>query len=444
MQIIQNLVCFVITAIVLLSDSQLEWRHVQLQSSGANWMVTAAIVWILAVLLFLNHIPVFRRWFQQLFPGKKSRAEIPPRDDAKHLPCLLVFIFLILLSHVLDAPQSAQGLRVRTLFGSMMFGQLALLTMKDARTGNFFRPKFIWMFSIGLAIAVLSQFSNQAAFSYRGHARWTGLWQNPNTFGLMMAAGLLLALGQIMAMDLNQKNAAGKKIGLGLIALLTTIGLLESYSRGAWVGTVVGLIYFLYLSRDYLARRFPVFYPWIQRNRITLGLVGVSVAALAWWGFHEVDWGAARRVVSVSNPNDFSWRNRVNSWIGGLQMMADKPLLGYGWREPDSVYAQFYRTTASGERDPSILFNDYIVLGLIFGMLALFSFLAYFCDYFSAAPIQQQTDTAEFSLTSSAVLQNVSRVMVVVMLIGFFFDGGLFKIGPAVTFWVLVEMGRKS
>jgi hypothetical protein len=38
----------------------------------------------------------------------------------------------------------------------------------------------------------------------------------------------------------------------------------------------------------------------------------------------------------------------------------------------------------------------------------------------------------------------VCRAGVIVLLIGFWFDGGLFKLPTAATFWILLELGRRD
>ena len=41
-------------------------------------------------------------------------------------------------------------------------------------------------------------------------------------------------------------------------------------------------------------------------------------------------------------------------------------------------------------------------------------------------------------------LSAVCRAVAVDMLVGFWFDGGLFKLATGATFWVLLELGREQ
>ena len=399
--------------------------------------LTIGVVGLLFSLLCCNYADNFLRLGKRLISLKKNSARENPVRFPIHLLLLLAFVVLFLRSHLLDTNHSWQGIRVRILLGGIAFGQLALLSFKAAKSGRSFLPRFCFIFSIGLAAALFGHFTYDAYFSYRGNVRWTGVWQNPNTCGLLMSVALVLTLGQIMRLRQTKPAAPIWKIlGLAIIGAIAALGLFRSFSRGAWVGAAIGLAYFIYQSRGPLLRRFPGCFPWLRRHRFTLAFMLVAVAALAWWGIHEAEWAAARRVASVSNPNDFSWRNRVQAWVGGLQMMTDKPWLGYGGWEPDRVYAQMYRHAFYGEHDPSILFNDYLVLGIIFGLPVLIFFLAYLCNYLADALTEPDESTEK-------TLRITCQTVVIIMLVGFFFDGGLFKIAPSVAFWVFWEMGRK-
>jgi hypothetical protein len=88
-------------------------------------------------------------------------------------------------------------------------------------------------------------------FNYRGASRRTGIWDNPNRFGLMMGVGIVLATGLgIRGLTNSSLQKGTKRTKLIVLlyfaaAVVMGIALLKSYSRGAWVGTIVGLVYLL-------------------------------------------------------------------------------------------------------------------------------------------------------------------------------------------------------
>jgi hypothetical protein len=47
-------------------------------------------------------------------------------------------------------------------------------------------------------------------------------------------------------------------------------------------------------------------------------------------------------------------------------------------------------------------------------------------------------------VTCHLSLQPICRAGAIVLLVGFWFDGGLFKLATAAPFWILLELGRKS
>ena len=234
-------------------------------------------------------------------------------------------------------------------------------------------------------------------FQDPGQGRWTEPWDNPNTFGVLMGVGVILAVGRLVqsrsSADCGLRNAefskrsAGGGLNLeprtsnveprtarwgrwltaglfGAAAGVTGVGLVKSYSRGAWVGTAVAL----YLSRlagwsvfsalrqstaeyakyagrepvrqvrmhlEFFFRVFCVFRGLCGGGgRVALATVVVSIGILGFWNLRHFEGPVARRAVSVANANDFSWRNRVAAWEGALQMMAERPWLGFGWNQP--------------------------------------------------------------------------------------------------------------
>jgi O-antigen ligase len=151
-------------------------------------------------------------------------------------------------------------------------------------------------------------------------------------------------------------------------------------------------------------------------------------------------WLPARRAVSVANANDFSWRNRVAAWEGALQMMAEKPWFGFGWNQPERVYDSLYRSSKVPE-GAAIQLNDYFTLGTTLGIPALLCFVMY-VTLSLIRHLPEPTD--HWSLITDYWLKAVCRSAAIVLLVGFWFDGGLFKLATAAPFWILLELGRED
>jgi len=187
---------------------------------------------------------------------------------------------------------------------------------------------------------------------------------------------------------------------------------------------------------------------WLKRNWVPFAMILVAAGAICLWHFRQTDWHPARRALSVVNAADFSWRNRVAAWVGDLQMMAEQPWLGTGWNQPEPLYEHYYLSPRLTE-SAAIQMNDYLMLGAMLGIPALFCLGIYLwltltgkvesgAHLIRPAATFSPSDAEKGSLDW---LQTACRAGAIVLLVGFWFDGGLFKLATAATFWILLELG---
>ena len=341
-----------------------------------------------------------------------------------------------------------------------------------------------------LAASALWQPVLGMTFQYHELHRWSGVWDNPNVYGLLMGGGLVLAVGLAFAIFRSRRGneapiRTGSKPpsafakGMGdqhvacyafirvfggilcvFAAALLGVGLWHGYSRGAWVATVGGVVYLLGsgvwglgsgqegdptsprpspsrsggTEREKVGiSRIPCI-SWLKlpafllcslrslrlnRNWLWGSVILASVGVLCFWQFRFSEAPVARRVFSAANINDFSWRNRVVAWEGAVRMMWDRPLTGVGWGQAEAVYAKKYlpsRLTEGG----AFGLNDYLMLGTSAGVPALLCFSAYIWLSLRRRPDNESRDP------SFDLLSVTCRAGAVVLLIGFWFDGGLF------------------
>ncbi len=286
-------------------------------------------------------------------------------------------------------------------------------------------------------------------FEYRGHARWTGPWDNPNAFGLLMGVGIVVTIGMAVSsfrFQVFSESIAGswksgvKRYAVIIVCLFVAIlmgrALLHSYSRGAWLAAICGLAY---LVNRVFSFQFSVFSQWLRRGAPFLVIIVLSLCASAFWQFQhtEHEYVVIRRAFSAGNVNDFSWRNRVAAWEGALQIMAEHPVLGAGWNQPESLHDHYYSSLKVDEV-ANIQLNDYLMLGATLGVPALICF-----GCISGFPYirNQMSLTLDFGLWTLDWSQTICRAGAIVLLVGFWFDGGLFELPTAATFWILLELG---
>jgi len=304
-------------------------------------------------------------------------------------------------------------------------------------------------------------------FKYGSVKRWAGIWDNPNMYGMLMGAGVVLAAGQLVQCR-DMANGRSRSTLWGILLSFATaicgIGLFKSYSRGAWVGTLCGLIYVAvqwfrvlrFQPKANSAQRGLTF--WLLRNWRAFAVIVVSLAVIGFWQFRFTEWPPARRVFSSVNINDFSWRNRVVAWEGTIQMMADKPWFGYGWGTAETVYEERFRPP-NLESGQAIRMNNYFMLGISAGVPALICLLLYVWLSLKSpsAPIRLRRDRqcavhnpqlAGTRIILDPALQTldwsktICRAGAMVLLVEFWFDGELFKLATGSVFWILLEAGR--
>jgi energy-coupling factor transporter transmembrane protein EcfT len=332
--------------------------------------------------------------------------------------------------------------------------------------------------------------------------RWMGLWNNPNDYGLLMAAGLILAVGLVAACSQStvqspqpegekRKAESGNRnttdifatkehkehkensnslfrsflrslrsfaankmfIVLFIAAGMMGVGLLFSYSRGAWLGTAVGLLY--------LAKAYGKFkWRWV----LPPVLIALALAVFFWNTPRTAPWYFQRLDLSRG-----SVQHRLAAWKAGFEMMRDHPF-GVGWNKAVGIYASDYSPPEGGAA--AITTNDYVMLGTQLGVPGLVCFITYvaLCLRSPKSKVWSPKLAAETEVLSKSEIGNrkseianrqdacatldigrwtldarlriACRSAAIAMLVAFWFDGGLFKLATASVFWILLELSQ--
>jgi len=276
--------------------------------------------------------------------------------------------------------------------------------------------------------------------------RWMGLWDNPNIYGMLMSAGLTLAAG-LLAGRLKAEGRRRKllQVVLFIAAGMIGTGLLFSYSRGAWVGTAIGL---LYLAKAYAKFKWRFVLPGI--------FVVAAVVCFFWHSTANTDQWYLKRM-DLSRP---SAQHRVAAWNAAVQMMRDHPF-GVGWNKAVGTYEKNYSPPENGAS--AITTNDYLMLGTQLGLPGLVCFVAYvalcFCKVGRASRLSSEARQREHKKTFASAsptragetpallhecgegIRIACRAGAMALFVAFWFDGGLFKLATASVFWILLELG---
>lgn len=407
---------------------------------------------------------------------------------------LSAFLFLALVRYAFAYEPAAKSLHVVVLLTGIFIGKGIAFwvrspltrppaTLSSGPSGGEERVRGILIVLVLLlAVSALWQTDLGMQYQYRGVPRWKGPWDNPNTYGVLMAAGAILGVGLLASRAAryssqppeSQTQVPMAKVTRGIRILLlsgTTIvcgfGLVKSYSRGAWLGVVCGLGYLLwnclnhethqrhettFAAREHRDRKerrpFPgaLLWPfkefscrscvsWLTNSWLALSAILLSLLILSFWQFRHSQSPVLRRVFSVANLNDFSWRNRVTVWQGSARMMVAHPFFGVGWGQVEKKFAEGYRA-ARLEESAAAQLNDYFTLANSAGLPALLCFLAY-----AAVAMRPRPGFPNPNSSGRLVaLRPALLAAAVALLVGFWFDGGLFRLPACAVFWLLLEL----
>ncbi len=170
------------------------------------------------------------------------------------------------------------------------------------------------------AVDVAQQGSQGQAYGSFGH------W---NVLGAFLAMSLPLALGEVA-------TAASRTARLLAFnaAFVIGVALVLSFSRSGWVGGALGAIAVLAGSARWRARR-----SYVAGAAAILGAVLVIVG-IALAGGTQFESALAARAESVIHPAE--WGPRLLIWRDSLNVIASRPILGYG---PDTFGLVFPRYT---------------------------------------------------------------------------------------------------
>ena len=366
------------------------------------------------------------------------------------------FVALILLDYGFNYSAASKTVMIPIVFGTLVSGKVVALWVDWKR--ECVERRFAGILALLIFLLAASSIwkpMGQETFQYHQMSRWSGPWDNPNLFGLLMGVTVILSL----AMGVRASQVCVGRFRKSIwtfVCLLTFLFcgyfLFKSLSRGAWLGTAAGMVYlFLIYFRTLRFGLAKSSFFLAGKNGLHLGIIIAALFVLSFWQFRFTEWRPAQRAFSVSNINDFSWRNRVVAWEGALRMMADQPWFGCGWSRAEATYGEKYLPPPLGN-SAAIQMNDYFMIGISAGVPALVCFLMYVglslrsgskSKAHSSTLLAVENEGAGVS-NELAWLQTTGRAGALVLLVGFFFDGGLFKLATGSVFWILLELGRED
>lgn len=377
----------------------------------------------------------------QTFYAHLGAASYPNRKSLLTLICISLLLTCVLLwvayLYCCDYIEASKGTDALVLITCMLLNQwlIWLLGPLPASALKAFRERCVTIFIVivilSLCLAPLNKEPNvpfHSQFFYRGAIRWSGMWSNPNSFGLIMGVGGLLAFGRAW---LTLRYCPRSVTLLYLCAFtICIVCVVKSYSRGAWVASVVGIIYLIW---NYLgayqssARKVTATHLcyWFAGGLV----IGVAVVLLLSL-FTQQQYILSHRVIAAFGNKDFSSMNRLASYQDGINMIMDRPLCGNGWGDVIALHSALYLQSGISN-GIAIKLNDFLMLVIRLGIPA--SCLLMICLvvwWFASSHDMSNGDAASF------VDKCLCRVALITFSAGFMFSDGLFQLAFGGSMWL--------
>ncbi len=191
-------------------------------------------------------------------------------------------------------------------------------------------------------------------FQYLGNLRFQGWFETPNVCAAFLCMTILFTLG-LQYLTWRHKKTYFKILSwvFGSAVIIQLLLLAATYSRGGYVSIFLALGFVWYLIRGKLILLYAIIL------LITIFLIG----------------NGADRVASIGEVSNGSISHRLLLWKGGLGIIAKYPIAGEPTGRPGAEYCDWYRPLWVPD-GYSHFINDYLSIGALYGIFALFGCLA--------------------------------------------------------------------
>ncbi|TRZ54365.1 O-antigen ligase family protein [archaeon] len=267
------------------------------------WIPNIAQMWLIVAFLFLS--------FLSLYLG---------RDASAGFRKLLYFLTIFPIFFVAADIQRAQKWRGKALAAIVISGTLAAVI----GLSQFLLPFFI---GLGKAVKIWENaapyfLGNSFGKVVAANSSWLvniggktqmrafGFFPDPHNFAFFTSLCLFSGLGYLFS---RKKTASKIWIGAASVLMISAIGL--SFSRGAYLGLLAGMIFFALI--------------FIKRSGVlgkALVAAGVTVVLIFIFNSNVI----SQRLVSSFNLKEGSNAERYKNWVQATEIIRDHPLSGVG------------------------------------------------------------------------------------------------------------------
>ena len=329
---------------------QPSWKNDLFKLSWANLQLWLTVVMLIAANLSIavSQSALGLSFLVLMFRRFRLKQPLAPVGLGRWVLALAVWA-LIMIPFSTDPGQSLVFFKRFSLFAALWVG--ATVAVDSRRQWLLLGAVLVGALSISLYGQISIWQQTGTLFQTR-----LGEMSNPMTSGCLLMMSLLLAVGGML-------NAACRwrtRLYIGLAALPVAVGLVQTMTRGAWLGMAAGIGAMILVSRP---RLFGVF--------LLVLIVGVSLVSVL-----------PDDILSASIKERFdpgyllqgnSTNQRVNMWHEGWAMVRRHPVTGVGDRDLRVIGPDYYQTEGMIyhghlHSNPVMLAAIWGVPGLLLGM----------------------------------------------------------------------------
>ncbi len=318
----------------------------------------------------------------------------------------------------------------------------------------------IWI-AVLFASGVFLAFSTEhwiSRYRFDGQLRESGLVADPNSFGIFLGLQLVCAVGLLRVCVLTPFASGYRQrvaqVGLTVVMLgwiaWSAQHLVATYSRGAWLATMVGLLSLTYACRAPNRRVIqPLATIAVANPRFLSGRWLVLLCAVSGLFFAGAVFPAQanlqNRIVGSFRAGDGSVQNRIIAWRTAGIMLKDEPLGGFGWAAMLPSMEEYYQPEDLPDV-AAVRTNSYLELALCSGLPVAIGFVFYIGR--ALRPRDQGWPGALTAVGSADAtarlkeLQGVFRAVALVAAVAFALNGKLFSLSLGIPFWIALELGN--
>ena len=400
-------------------------------------VVAASILWLIKRSLFFfqtirdNHrsanvfVASETESFQRVIKSARSAYFIVFIKSFRPIPTFLDVPILCFLAAALLSlcgsfyfEQSFHGFLTKTLEWFIVYFLVVEVFNHNKYFNIFLGVLFFTSLAVGVDAILQFYFLKKDIFLGRELARGgaTAAFKHANLLGGYMATIIPVVLAAICAVP-----KVFVKVCLGCVLLILIWSLGITFSRGAWLGCLAGVLFFLYT----LKRKIFVWGIFI----LILLICGAGILL-------SQQTKTLLRLTADNIHDTMSWRLGV--WEDSVKMIKDKPAFGHGVNTYMMLF-QEYRRKYMGYADysPTYAHNCYIQLAAETGVFGLAAFLWIFLRLFKKVIAQtreigQNTTSSIFSIgLLSAVLTFLAHSAV---------DTNFYSLQISILFWILTGL----